>query len=42
MKNAVEILHLTKRFGSRTAVSDLTLTVRVRSAAEGDGDLPAG
>ncbi|MBQ9952124.1 MAG: ABC transporter ATP-binding protein [Clostridia bacterium] len=28
MKNAVEILHLTKRFGSRTAVSDLTLTVR--------------
>ena len=26
--NAVEILHLTKRFGGRTAVNDLTLTIR--------------
>lgn len=26
--NAVEILHLTRRFGSRTAVDDLSLTVR--------------
>ena len=26
--NAIEILHLTKRFGDRTAVNDLTLTIR--------------